>query len=71
MLNENDIQDMATAEPVQEAPKLVGYLVILPGEPGSKLPEPMIGLYVEPSAAIIKKWKTIGFDYRPVEAASF
>jgi len=31
----------------------------------------MIGLYVEPSAAIIKKWKAIGFDYRPVEAASF
>jgi len=58
---------------VEEAPKpqIVGYLVILPGPEGSTLPEPMIGLYIAPTPAIIKKWKAIGFDYRPVEAATF
>lgn len=71
MLNENDIQDMATHEPAPFKHKVLGYLVILPGPTGSTIPEPMIGLYVEPSAAIIKKWKAIGFDYRPVEAATF
>ena len=65
MLNESDLQDMKPTE--QPKPQLVGYMVILPGEPDSNIPEPMIGLYKEPSAAIIKKWKTIGFDYRPIE----
>ena len=70
MLNENDIQDMATAEPVQEtAQQEYVCRMIFDFDEKNDGFKPFFPLYEKPSPALIKKWKALGVRFEDIPQA--